>query len=108
MVEAVISEVKGLLERETVLVILRKKVPQDAIVFPGHFVKTIKPTDDDKLMFKARLVIEGHGDKLKTLMVNSSQSLQPLFISLILKMVAANEFDVWTSTLRERCLQSDG
>ena len=51
-------------------------------------------------------MIGGHRDKLKKLMVHSSQTLQPSSIRLLLTIAAAHQFEVWISDIRQAFLES--
>ena len=106
MTSAKKAEIRNLLKRGTFKVILREDIPNDANVLPGRFVLTIKSTDDNRAKFKSRYVISGHRDKLKRVMVHSSQTLQPASNRLLLAMASMFGFHVWTADVRQAYLQS--
>lgn len=74
------KEIHVLLRGETFSTVLRREVPADANDISGRFALAIKSKLDRKTKDKARLVVGGHCDKLKDLMMHSSETLQPLSI----------------------------
>jgi len=100
------KEIKGLLDRGTFKVVLREEIDPDANVLPGRFVMSIKSSEDGEVKWKARYVIGGHRDRLKHLMVHTTQTLQPSSIRLLLALAAIHGFKVWTSDVRQAYLQS--
>ena len=106
MSEAKKREIRGLLDRGTFKVILKKDLPRDANVLPGRFVLTIKSTEDGQVKHKARYVIGGHRGKLKKFMVHDTATLQPQSVRLLLALASIFGFDVWTSDVTQAYLQS--
>ena len=100
------KEIMSLMRRGTFKVILKEEIPPDGNVLPGRFVLAIKSTEDDRIKFKARFVIGGHRDKLKKLLVHSSQSIQPASVRLLLTLSAMHGFETWTSDVTQAYLQS--
>lgn len=54
---------------------------------------------------KDRLVIGGHRDKMKHIMVNLSKNVQPSTVSIMLAVASMNNLDVWTSYVRQAYLK---
>lgn len=106
MTEAKRNEIRNLIERGTFKVVCREDVPLDANVLTGRFVLCIKSTPDGNIKHKARFVIGGHRDKLKNLMVHTTQTLQPSSIRLLLTTAAMFNFDIWTSDVKQAYLQA--
>lgn len=75
-------------------------------VLPGCFVLVIKATEDGQEKYKARYVVGGHRDKLKKMMVHSSQTLQPSSIRLLLALATLHCFELGTSDVRQAYLQA--
>lgn len=100
MTDEVKTEVKELIDRKTFKTILKEDIPEDANVLPGRFVLSIKSAQDGSQRYKARFVIGGNRDKLKRLMVHSSQTLQPSSIRLTLTLALIHNFDIWTLDVR--------
>lgn len=99
--------VKEFLERGNFKVILNEEVSPDRSPFPGRFAMKTESTEAGKPKFTARFVVEGNLEKLKNLMIHSSQTLQPSSVRFILGMAIAHEFDVWTSDVFQAYLQTD-
>lgn len=76
MDEAKKREIRGLFDRGTFRVVAIEDITPDANVLPGRFVLAVK-TNDGVIKHKARFVIGGHRDKMKRMIVHSSQNIQP-------------------------------
>lgn len=100
------AELKGLMQRGTLKVILREEIPADGNVLPGRFVLIIKSTEDGKEKFKARYVLSGHRDRSKAFMVHTSKTLKPASIRLMLPCASTLGFQMWTRDVREAYQQS--
>lgn len=94
------------MDRDTFKIVPSQAIPNDASVLPARFVSNIK-SDDSVEKMKARLVIGGHRDPMKKLIVHQSQNVQPSSIRLVLVLAAAHKFTVWTSDVRQAYLQSE-
>ena len=75
MKEAKSKEIENLLKRGDFKAVLRKDVALDDNWLPGHFMLTLKGTEDKKFKAKARFVIGEHREKMKSLMIYSAQTL---------------------------------
>ena len=106
MTEAKKTEIRNLPERGTFKVILKQDIPSDANILPVRFVLAIKSTEDGEVKFKARYVIGGHRDNKKNLMFHTATTLQPQSIRLPIALSSMNDFDIWTSDVRQAYLQS--
>lgn len=65
MVAAMKKETQGLLERGTFKVVAKTEIPQNANLFSAHYVLAVKNNDGNEV-YKARSVIGGHCDVMKT------------------------------------------
>ena len=74
MSNAKCTEIHQLIRRGTFKVILKEEIPPNANVLSARFVLSIRSTVDYKVKWKACYVAGGHMDKLKKLLVHSSQS----------------------------------
>lgn len=101
------AEIESLLSQGTFKVIRKDEIPPDANVLPGRFVLSLKTTDDERVKHKQWYVIRSHRDILKSMMVNSSQTLQIFSIRLLLAIASIFEFKVWTADVIQAYLQSD-
>lgn len=64
--EARAKEICGLLKRKAFRVVCKEEIADDANTLGGRFVLTIKDTETDSPVFKARFVVQGHTDSEKT------------------------------------------
>ena len=94
MSDAKRKEIFQLMKRGTFKVILKEEIPPHCSVLSAHFVLSIKSTMDDDIKWKVRYVSGGHRDKLKKLLVQSSQSAQPPTVRLFLALSAVYGFMV--------------
>ena len=106
MMDAIHKEVKGLMDRGTFTVVDRDTIPPDATILPCRFVLAIKTSEILKALHKARLVIGGHLDKLKALLVHSAQTVQSPTIKLLLTLAEMLEFQIWLTDIIQAYLQS--
>lgn len=53
------------------------EVPPDGNFVPGRLTLAIESAEDVDVKYKAHYVIGGHRDKIKCLMVDNAQTLQP-------------------------------
>ena len=67
------KEIKGLINRVTFQVILKKEIPPNANILTARFVLVIKSKATVEATFKAHYVIGGHKDALKSYLVHGSQ-----------------------------------
>jgi hypothetical protein len=64
--EAKRKEIQGLIDRGTWRVVAKEKVSHNANILGGRFVLAIKDEGTDKEVWKARFVVQGYRDHLKT------------------------------------------
>ena len=100
------SEIGNLLRRGTFKVILKRDVPPDGNILPGRFVLAIKSKIDGRVIFKARYVIGGHRDKMKDLLVHSTNTVQPHSVRLITAIAPMFDFEVWGTDVKQAYLQA--
>lgn len=107
MLKAKVEEACGLIYRGTFQALMTEDIPSDANILQGRLVLSITSTEDGSKSFKKRLVVGGHREKMKKLMVRSSQKFQPVSIRLLLSLAATNRFYVWNSDFKQAYLQSE-
>ena len=71
------KELKGLTEKRTWKVIKKDDIPSYANILNGRFVLTITNAGSNDEFYKARFVVQGYRDKLKTSLVHDSTSAKP-------------------------------
>lgn len=100
------AEVIGQLEFKTFKVILKEDVLANANMLLDRFVLAIKCVRANKVNSDAPFVIGCHCDKLRKIMVHSSQTIQLSLILLLLTFSPSNSWDIWSSEVRQAYLQS--
>lgn len=88
------TEVQNLMRRGTFKVIHIKDVPPDGSVLPGSLFLGIKTGIDGRAKEKALILIGGHRDRLKDLVLHSSQTIHPHSIRLFLVLAEVFCFDI--------------
>eukprot|EP00173_Palmaria_palmata_P002973 Plantae.Rhodophyta-Palmaria_palmata.ctg3092.p1 GENE.Plantae.Rhodophyta-Palmaria_palmata.ctg3092~~Plantae.Rhodophyta-Palmaria_palmata.ctg3092.p1 ORF type:complete len:142 (+),score=21.95 Plantae.Rhodophyta-Palmaria_palmata.ctg3092:36-461(+) len=89
---AKIKELKGLIERGTFKVVLKKKIAADTKLLKGSFVIVIKNKEADKEVYQARLVIQGFDDPMKKELEHNSSNLRQESARLLLTMASIMGF----------------
>lgn len=69
------KEIEGLLKRGTWKIVAKDDTPPDANVLNRRFVITIKDTETNTPIYKARCVVQGHKDKEKNKLVHNSSTV---------------------------------
>ena len=106
MKEAIMSEVKDLLDRGTIKITLKKELSEGANALTERLVLAIKFNDDREIKYMARYFIGGHRNQLKHYMVHGVQTLQASSARLFLVLIAAHNYEEWTSDVKQAYLQS--
>lgn len=104
--EANRKEIKGLLEKGTWKVVLKREVPADAKMLSGRFVLTVKNANTDEEVYKARYVVQVHRDKEKKFLVHDSTNLRQRSNRLLVAIAAIFSFRIWSHDVRKAFLQS--
>lgn len=104
--KAILEEVADLVDRGTFQTVLREYIRVDEKVLPGRFVLSIKSSLDGASKFKSRFVAGAHINKIKNLMVHSSQTFQLISIRLLISLAAIHNFTVWIYDVKQAYLQS--
>lgn len=106
MKKAIREEIKGLLQRGTFKVILKKEIHGDANILPGRFLLAMKSSLDDNTKYRARYVVSGHRDKLNSRMVHVPATVKPPSFRLLLTPAEIFGFKIWTANITQAYLQS--
>lgn len=64
------KELQGLFQRKTWKIVFKDEVPRDERILEARFVLTLKDTETENPLSKARFVSEGHRDRDKYALVN--------------------------------------
>lgn len=94
MMKARTAEAQSLLNRQASDVVAMDEIPEGSIILPGRFVMFIKSSEDGIERYKTRYAIGGHRNKLKNVMVHSSQTLQPSSTRLLLALASLFDYEV--------------
>ena len=108
MTDAKRKEIKGLLERGTFRIVLKEDIPKGANRLRARYVLSIKDSNTEKEVWKARYIIQGHRDLERDVLIRRSTTIQQKGIRLILAMAAIHGFKLWTTDVAQAYLQSQG
>lgn len=104
--EAKAKEIRGLIDRGTWKVVFRREVPHGANIMGGRFVLAIKEGGTDKELYKARYVVQGFRDKMKTSLVHDSATSRQASARVLVGLAAAFEFELFSTDVTQAYLQS--
>lgn len=104
--QAKAKEIQGLIQRGTWKVVLRREVPLNANVMGGRFVLAIKDGGTGKELYKARYVVQGFRDKMKTSLVHDSATSRQASARILVGLAAAFEFELFSTDVTQAYLQS--
>ena len=68
------KKINGLIKRGTWKIVARNEVPENANVMGGRYVLTIKDEGTNTEVWKARFIVQGYRDKLKTSLVHDTST----------------------------------
>ena len=100
------KEILGLVERGTFKLVLEEEAGPNPNLIPSRYVLAIKHSSNGSTVYKARLVLGGHGDKEKRSAVHNTYNLKQSSIRLILALVTILGFDVWSLDVKKAYLQA--
>lgn len=86
--EAKKKELKGLCDRGTFQVVLKKEVPNDANVLGGRVVLSIKDEGTEREVRKARFKVKGYRDKVKISLVHESANSIHHSVRLLIRLAS--------------------
>ena len=104
--EAREREIRGLLERGTWKVVLKENVPKDANIIGGRFVLAIKDEGTKKEVWKARFVVQGYRDKLKTSLEHDAPTARQYSTRVLVGLAAIFGFRIFSTDVTQAYLQS--
>jgi hypothetical protein len=103
---AIKNVILGLIDRGTFQIVIAPEDTTNLNILPSRFVLEIKRTEDGTEKLKARFVISGNRDRLKTQLVHIASTVRQTHVRLIIALAAVFGFDVWTADVRQAYLQA--
>ena len=100
------KEIRGLIERGTWKLVAKDEVPNNANIMGGRFVLAIKDEGTQKEVWKARFIVQGYRDKLKTSLVHDSASSRQFSTRLLVGLAAIFGFRLFSTDVTRAYLQS--
>ena len=104
--EAKKKEIQGLIDRRTWKIVLKDEVPADANVLGGRFVLAIKDEGTRNEVWKARFVVQGYRDKLKTSLVHNNPNVRPHSVRLLIGLASVFGFRLFSTDVTQAYLQN--
>jgi len=85
---------------------LNDEMPEGANIMGGRFVLAIKDEGTDKEVWKARYVVQGYRDKMKTSLVHDSSKARQQSTRLLVGLAAIFDFRLFSTDVTQAYLQS--
>jgi hypothetical protein len=95
------EEIAGLIERGTWKVVPRSELPETANIMNGRFVLSIKNAGTEEEVFKARYLIRGYRDKMKTSLVHNSPTSRKASTKLLVGLAAFFGFQLFSTDVTQ-------
>ena len=83
-----------------------RRIGKKPNINPTRFVLSIKQSDDDKEVQKARFALGGHLDREKSSLVHIYTTLRHCSVRILIALAVILGFDVWSSDVTQAYLQS--
>jgi len=99
-------ELQGLIDRDTWEIVSRSKIPKGANVMGARFVLTIKDEGTENERWKARLVVQGFNDNMKSCIVHDIPILRHFSVKIIVAVAALMGFRLFSTDVTQAYLQS--
>jgi Reverse transcriptase (RNA-dependent DNA polymerase) len=103
--ESILKEFRGLLQRGVFTLVQASELPRSSNILGSRFHLTIKNKAED-VVYKARLVVQGHRDAEKDSIVPEAPTLSHTSVRMILSLAAINRWPVWVKDVTMAYLQS--
>ena len=100
------KEINGLIEGGTWKIVAKDEVPENANVMGGRFVLAIKDDGTDKEVWKARFIVQGYRDKLKTSLVHDRSTARQYFVRILIGLAAIFGFRLFSTDVTQAYMQS--
>ena len=100
------KEIEGLIKRGTWKIVLRDEAPKNANILGGSFVLAIIDSYIEKEVWKARYVVQGHKDKLKTSLVHDVSTARQFSVKMLVGLAVLCGFRLYSTDVTQAYLQS--
>ena len=100
------KEIDGLIRRKTWKIVAKEEVPRNANILGGRFVLTIKDSGTSKETYKARYVVQGYADKLKSSLVHDNPTARQFSVKILVGLAAVYGFRLFSTDVTQAYLQS--
>lgn len=101
-----VKEIFRMSYQGTFQVVYREEVEPCEKILGGSFALALNNSGTNKLTYKARLVVKGHFDKYKDLIVNNANIIRQNFILMIIDISAVFGFQVWSQDVSKAYLHA--
>lgn len=100
------KEIQGLIDRGTWKIVLKDEMPNNANVLGGRFVLVIKDGGTGNEIWKARYVVQGFRDRLKTSLVHDAATARQYSTKVLIGLAAVFGFRLFSTDVTQAFLQS--
>eukprot|EP00171_Calliarthron_tuberculosum_P009450 IDg9450t1 len=100
------KEIEGLIKRGTFKVDLKSEMPDNPNLLGGRFVLSIKDEGSKREIWKARFVVQGYRDKMKTSLVHDISTARHHSIRMLIGLAAIFGFRLFSTDVTQAYLQS--
>ena len=106
MNDVVNDEVSNLVERGTFTELKTNNLPDDENLLTARFAMVIKTDGEGRERYKARYIVEEHGNNMKNYLVHVSKTIQKPPRRQLLALASMHEFEVWLTDIKLAYVQS--
>ena len=100
------KEIEGPIKPKTWKIVAKDEVPRNANVLRGLFIVKINDSGTNKGIYKARHVIQGYADKLKSSVVHDNPTSRPFSVKILVGLAAVFGFRIFPADVTRAYLHS--
>lgn len=101
------KEMGELIHRGTWEMTSREHVPSNANILGGRFFLSLKNSESETPMHKARFFVQGHRDREKETLVHTSTTVRHSSVRMICSLASTYGFRIWSHDVSQAYLQSE-
>ena len=105
--EAKRVELEGLIQRKAFTVVDKRDVPRDANILGSRFVLAVKEPGTPQEKCKARLVVQGHTDYEKDILVHASPNVRQSSVRVLVSVASIQKMRLWSQDVNQAYLQAE-